>query len=391
VSDVPVGALLSGGLDSSLIVALMHKVTGSSFPTFTGDVPYQDRSELSYARAVAERYSMPNHSVEVEPSLTRMLPQILWYLDEPADPLSLCLYSIAELAHRHVKVVLGGDGGDELFGGYDRYYGNQLVDFYALLPASVRQRLFGPLVARLSGGNWYRSVAHRLKWLQYLAEAQGGARYARSLQYFYVADEHRQRLYTPRFCKLVSAFQPERALAEIYDGSSAREALDRMLAVDYRARLPDHPLMILDRMTMAHGLEARSPFLDHKLAEHCAGLPSKLKVRGFELRRIEKALAARYLPREIVRRKKQGFSSSLPYLLQAEFRSIHTGLFRDPALVADGYLSSSGLAALVHEHATGRQDHGQRIWLLVSAELWYRLFLRGEHASSVERALLAVA
>jgi asparagine synthase (glutamine-hydrolysing) len=198
-------------------------------------------------------------------------------------------------------------------------------------------------------------------------------------------------LYTPRFCKLVSAFHPERALAALYDGGNARETLDRMLLVDYRTRLPDHPVMILDRMTMAHGLEARSPFLDHRLVEYCAGLPPQYKVRGVELRRIEKALAERYLPQEVLRRQKQGFSSSLPYLLDSEFRAMYAGLFRDSALVNDGYLSASGLMALVAEHAAGRQDHGQRLWLLVSAEMWYRLFLRGEHASSVERALLAVA
>jgi asparagine synthase (glutamine-hydrolysing) len=391
VSDVPVGAFLSGGLDSSLIVGLMHKVTGRPFPTFTGDVAYKDHSEAPFARTVAEHYGVPNHSVAVQASLTRTLPHILWHLDEPADPLSLCLYSIAELARGHVKVVLGGDGGDELFGGYDRYYGNSYADYYALLPAAVRRRLFGPLVARLSGGSWYRSVEHRLKWLQYLAEARGGARYARSLRYFYVADEYRHRLYTPRLCKLVSAFHPERALAALYDGDNAREALDRMLMVDYRTRLPDHPLMILDRMTMAHGLEARSPFLDHRLAEYCASLPPRYKVRGHKLRRIERALAERYVPQQVLQRKKQGFSSSLPYLLDPEFLSMRAAVFRDSALVADGYLSASGIAAMVAEHTGKRQDHGQRLWLLASAELWYRLFMRGEHTSSVERALLAVA
>jgi len=389
VSDVPVGAFLSGGLDSSLVAALMREVSGAPFPTFTGDVPYGSRSEQPYATAVAERYGLPNHSLEVRPSLARTLPRIVRQLDEPGDPLALCLYFIAELARRHVKVVLGGDGGDELFGGYDRYYGNAYASWYALLPAAVRRRVLAPLLDKLSGGRWYRSVGHRLKWLHALAEARGGDRYARSLSYFYVADRYRERLYTERFCAALTAFDPERAIAELYDGADASTPLDRMLSADSRVRLPDHPVMLLDRMTMAHGLEARSPFLDHRLAEHCARLPAELKVRGTRLRVIERALAERYLPRAVLARDKQGFSSPLPYLLANEFRGLHQTLFRRSALVEDGYLEREGVDALVAEHLTGRMDHGQRLWLLCAAETWYRIFLRGEHADSVEDALLA--
>jgi asparagine synthase (glutamine-hydrolysing) len=391
VSDVPVGALLSGGMDSSLVVALMNKVSGQAFDTFTGDLPYRGRSEKPYAQAVADRYGMPNHCLEVQPSLARMLPRILWHLDEPADALSVCLYYIAELARKHVKVVLGGDGGDELFGGYDRYYGNTYVDYYALLPAAVRQRLFAPLIDRLSGGSWYRSVGHRLKWLQYLANTQGGTRYAKSLEYFYVSDQHREQLYTQRFLATIAAFDPERAIVELYESDNAREALDRMLMADSCTRLPDHPVMILDRMTMAHGLEARSPFLDHRLAEYCASLPPQFKVRGRKLRRIEKALAERYVPQQVLQREKQGFSSALTYLLGDELALLHKVLLEDSALVEDGYLRSTGLASLLQAHRSGRMDHGQRLWLLCAAEMWYRMFVRGENASAVETALREVA
>ncbi|HEX6997840.1 MAG TPA: asparagine synthase (glutamine-hydrolyzing) [Gammaproteobacteria bacterium] len=388
VSDVPVGAFLSGGMDSSLVVALMHRVAGGAYETFTGSVPYAGRSELPYAEAVARRFEMPNRSVNVRPSLARMLPRLVWHLDEPGDPLSLCLYYIAELARKHVKVVLGGDGGDELFGGYDRYYGNVYASYYALLPAVVRERVLGPLVSRLSGGRWYRSAGHRLKWLQYLAGFEGGTRYAKSLQYFYVSDRYREALYTPAFREQVSAFDPERAIVELFESANAREALDRMLFADCCVRLPDHPVMILDRMTMAHGLEARSPFLDHRLAEFCASLPPEHKVRGRKLRRIEKALARKYLPAEVLEREKQGFSSPLPYLLADEFRLLHKALLRRSALVEDGYLRRDGLDALLAEHLSGRMDHGQRLWLLCAAEMWYRIFLRGEHASVMEHELL---
>lgn len=389
VSDVPVGAFLSGGMDSSLVAATMYAVGESSYPVFTGDVPYRRRSELPYARAVAERYGMTHRHVEIRPVLARALARTLSYLDEPADPLAICLYELAGLARTHVKVVLGGDGGDELFGGYDRYYGNLYASYYALLPPAVRRRVLGPLATKFAGRRrWYRSMEHRLKWLQYLAAERGGARYARSLRYFHFTEEHCERLYTPGFRTAISAFHPERALAQWYDTASAREALDRMLAVDYRARLPDHPVMILDRMTMAHGLEARSPLLDRRLVEYCATLAPELKVQGSRLRVIEKALAERYLPREVLKRPKQGFSSAMPYLLDAQISALQRRLFADSALVADGYLNGGGVAELVAEHRARRADHAQRLWLVATAELWYRLFVRGEESRQVEASLL---
>ena len=388
VSDVPVGALLSGGMDSSLVTALMCRTGGGPFETFTGDVPYEGRSDYGYAKRVADRYGLSNHRLRMEPSLTRSLPRVIRHLDEPADALSVCVFHIAELARRHVKVVLGGDGGDELFGGYDRYYGNRYVSHYALLPSTVRRRLFGPVIARLSGGSWYRSVGHRLKWLQHLASFEEGRRYAKSLGYFYLSDEYREQLYTQRFRDRVASFDPERAIADVYDSAHAREALDRMLSADACTRLPDHPLMILDRMTMAHGLEARSPFLDHRLAEYCARLPASFKVRGTRLRVIEKALARRYVPEETLTRSKQGFSSPLFYVLRDEFRRLYDTLLGGAALVEDGWLRADGLSRLVGEHLSGRMDHAQRLWLLCAAEVWYRIHLRGEEAAAVEDALM---
>ncbi len=388
VSDVPVGAFLSGGMDSSIVTALMHSAIGRAFETFTGDVPYAGHSDYRFGKAVADRYGLANRRLPVSPSLTRSLPRVIWHLDEPADALSVCTYHLAELARQHVKVVLGGDGGDELFGGYDRYYGNVYARYYALLPKIVRERVFAPVIDRLSGGNWYRSAGHRLKWVHSLAAHEGGRRYAKSLSYFYFTEDYRERVYSERFKRSVAAFDPERGIETLYDAADAKEALDRMLYADDCTRLPDHPLMILDRMTMAHGLEARSPFLDHVLAEYCATLPTAFKVRGTELRRIEKALAKRYVPQEVVTRSKQGFSSPLPYLLRHEFRRLYDTLLRDSALVEDGCLTHTGVAELVGEHLAGRRDHGQRLWLLAAAEIWYRIHMRGEQTDAVESAML---
>jgi len=377
VSDVPVGAFLSGGLDSSLVVAMMSRCVDVPIKTFSGDVPYKDFSELPYARMVSERYGTDPHNLTIFPSLTRTLPELVWHLDEPSDPLSVCVYYLSELARKEVKVVLGGDGGDELFGGYDRYYGNAFASYYALLPVAFRRQVLGRLVDRLSEGFWYRSFSHKMRWVHRISFYEGAERYSKSLGYFYFSNGRGSDLYTESFRRSVAWFDPERCIKECFDSANAKELVDRMLYADSMIRMPDHPVMILDRMTMAHGLESRSPFLDHKLAEFCAAIPPDYKVRRGKLRHIQVELAKKYLPSAVVCKKKQGFSSALPYLLEDEFRFLHESFLEDSRLVAAGYLNRSSVRTILEEHIHKKADHGQRLWLLCNAEIWYRMYIEG--------------
>jgi asparagine synthase (glutamine-hydrolysing) len=185
VSDVPVGAFLSGGVDSSLVVAMMSKLSEQPVKTFTIDVPYEMYSEAPYARVVADKYHTEHYEEPVFPSVVRILPELIWHLDEPSDHLAAPMFYVSQLARKQVKVVLDGSGGDELFGGYDRYYGNRYVDYYALLPKSFRKYLVGPMLKHLPDGQWYKSLAHRLKWIHQLSFSNGGRRYTQSLSYFY--------------------------------------------------------------------------------------------------------------------------------------------------------------------------------------------------------------
>src|SRR5918995_874388 len=179
VSDVPVGAFLSGGLDSSLLVAMLAKRVGvKHLPTFTVGLPHKDHDEAPHAAAVARLYRTQHHERVLCPSLISLLPNLIYHLDEPSDPLSLCTYQVAELARQHVKVVIGGDGGDELFGGYDRYYGNLYAGYYSRVPASLRRHLFGPAFSLIPEAGWYKSAGHQLRWLQRLSFLSGGDRYA---------------------------------------------------------------------------------------------------------------------------------------------------------------------------------------------------------------------
>jgi len=378
VSDVPVGAFLSGGLDSSLLVAMLVKRLGvKDLPTFTIGLPYKQFDEAPHALNVATRYHTQHHELTIRPSLKEILPDLVWHLDEPSDPLSLCAYHVARFARKSVKVVIGGDGGDELFGGYDRYYGNLYAGYYSKVPQILRRQVLGPALTLIPGAGWYKSVGHQLRWLHRLSFLEGSERYAASLAYFYFDTDRRKTIFTEASRAALAGADAERALRAPYE-ALAGDAVDRMLYADSKIRLPDHPVMISDRMTMAHGLEARSPFMDHRLAEFAARLPSALKVRGRSLRYIQRKLAARYLPPEILSRSKQGFSSALPYILKDEYREFHARYLQDSELVRAGILARAPIQTLLQEHASGRIDHGNRLWLLINSEIWYRMIILGQ-------------
>jgi asparagine synthase (glutamine-hydrolysing) len=378
VSDVRVGAFLSGGLDSSLLVAMLVKRLGvKDLPTFTLGLPYRQFDEAPHARAVATRYGTEHHELTIQPSLTSLLPDLVSHLDEPSDPLSLCAWHVSALARKHVKVVIGGDGGDELFGGYDRYYGNLYAGYYGKVPQILRRQVLGPALTLLPAAGWYKSVGHQLRWLHRLSFLEGSSRYAASLSYFYFDRERRESLFSQASRDALAAADAESALKQPFDALEG-PLVDRMLYADSKVRLPDHPVMISDRMSMAHGLEVRSPFMDHKLAEYAAGLPWTLKVRGRQLRYLQRKLAARYLPSEILTRSKQGFSSALPYILRDEYREMYGNYLQDAELVRSGILERAPIEHLIKEHQSGRVDHGNRLWLLINSEIWYRMMILGE-------------
>ncbi len=384
VSDVPVGAFMSGGLDSTLVVSMLMKhVATEPIRTFSVGLPYKQFDEAPYAKMVAERYGTLHHEKIISPSLIDALPDLVWHLDEPSDPLSVCTYLIAGIAREQVKVVLGGDGGDELFGGYDRYYGNKYADIYATIPVSLRKYLIGPLLELLPDGGWYKSRAHQIKWLHRLAELEGGDRYAASLGYFYFNHDQRNELYDSRMLDQFADMDPGLSIREPYQRAKAKNIIDRMLYADSQVRLPDHPVMILDRMTMAHSLEARSPLMDHRLSEFAARLPVNMKVRGRSLRYIQYRLCERYLPEEVLHRPKQGFSSALPYMLKDEYTHLYQAVLKNSHLARDGYLKQKVIDSYVTQHQARRTDHGNRLWLLINSEVWYRMFLDGMGRSDI--------
>jgi asparagine synthase (glutamine-hydrolysing) len=364
-------------MDSSLLVAMLAKhCVGKGFPTFTLSVPHASYDEAPYARQVAEQFGTEHHEGTLKLNLAESLPNLVWHLDEPSDALALCTWELAQFTRQHVKVVIGGDGGDEIFGGYDRYYGYAYAGKYARIPAVLRRNLIGPALRLMPSGGWYKSRSHQMRWLHQMSLLDGGARYSGSLSYFYFDTASRLDLLSARSREALGDFDPEACIKDPFSRIAAPE-LDRMLYADAQVRMPDHPVMITDRMTMAHGLEARSPFMDHRLAEFAARLPCEMKVRGKSLRYLQRRLASRYLPESLLSRPKQGFASAMPYLLRNEYHRLYSTVLPRSQLVADGILRDEPMRRLVSEHLSGAADHGNRLWLLLNAEVWYQMRIKG--------------
>ena len=221
LSDVPVGAFLSGGLDSTLIASYAARTLGSELRTFSMGIPYRDLNELPAAAAVAARYGTQHYAEEVTPSVVEDLPRLVSALDEPADPLSICLLHLARMTARHVKVVLGGDGGDELFGGYDRYAADRWLNRYRAVPEVVRNTVAQQVLRRLPDQFTFKSFTHKLRWVDLMARKTGGERYSESLQFFWFNEAHRAELYTPGFRGQLAGSRPDACRLDLYSAPNA--------------------------------------------------------------------------------------------------------------------------------------------------------------------------
>ncbi len=388
VSDVPVGALLSGGMDSSMVVALMARELGPRFKTFSIGVEANDFNELPYARLVAEHYGTTQLEECVESNLLPLLPRIVWHLDEPSDPVAACQFHAARLAARHVKVVLGGDGGDELFAGFDRYLGLGYVDTYAMLPGPIRRRLFGPLIEQLSDSFTYKSVTQKIRWMHQLSLLSGsGARYAAATSFSRFDHGDKHALFSDALWRKVAHLDSADVIIAHFEAAPASNVLDRMLYADYMTRLPEHSLMLVDRMAMAHGLEARSPFVDHELVEFMAAFPSHLKIRNRQLKYALRRLAADYLPAQIVNREKQGFMFPVAYWFRNELYPFLKAFLLDSYFVREGLFRKAAVLDLLEQHRASRADNHVRLWMLLNLAIWHELYIGQESPAALAEHL----
>jgi asparagine synthase (glutamine-hydrolysing) len=389
--DVPIGAYLSGGLDSSIVVALLTQLGQDHLPTFCIGSESPAFDERPMARIMATRCRTDHHERVVSTSLLARIPELVRMMDEPSDPIAACFDAAAQLASEHVKVVLGGDGGDEMFGGFDRYAAFETAQWYAGLPAWLRRDVIGPLVrlGRESAG--YKTFTQRARWLDDVAAERGGRLYARMSSHFRFGPERKAVLYGDGLREPLAGADALAAIATPFERSRDAATLDRMLAADLATRLPEHTLMLADRLAMARGLEVRSPLLDTRLAEVCFAMPARLRASRGRTKVGLRRVAAGSVPDVLLRRGKQGFMFPVAeWLDHATLRVVQSHLLDGP-LVREAWIRGDAVETLVREHADRRADHHVRLWQLMSLDAWHRSFLGDvpahEQAGRLERVL----
>jgi asparagine synthase (glutamine-hydrolysing) len=372
ISDVPLGAFLSGGVDSSLIVALMAELSGR-VRTFSIGFEESEFDELPYARLVAERYGTDHCEMIVRPNATEIIPKLVWHYNEPyADASAIPTYYVSQMTRQHVTVALNGDAGDENFGGYRRYLVDTASLHFDRLPPRVRRGV-AAVAGQLPLRHRTRSLSNRAaRWLQRISE-HPRRRYARRIMHF--EPEVRAEVCTPGFLEAANGRSPFATLLDSYSASDAMDELDATLDVDVNHYLPDCLLVKVDIASMANGLEARSPMLDHVFMEFAASLPAEMKVRGAVTKWVLKRAAEPYLPGDNIHRTKRGFSIPLAPWFRGEFGDLASDVFFDGRLRQRGYFQMDAVRRLLDEHRNGANSWQKELWNLLMLELWHRTFI----------------
>ncbi len=386
MSDVPLGAFLSGGLDSGLVVALMAAASSRQVKTFSIGFEEPEFDELDGARIVARHFDTDHHELVVRPDAVGILDDLIAHFDEPfADSSAIPTYYVSKLAREHVTVVLSGDGGDELFGGYDRYLPHRRVAaFDRLAPASLRG------IAGLAGRWLPRGVRGRT-FLRHVARDARG-RYVDSIRFF--GRDDKRDLLTPEFRALAGGDDPERSLARHFQRFDDVSWPAQMMRFDTETYLPEDVLTKVDRMSMAHSIESRVPLLDHRVVECAASFPAHFHVRDGTRKHLLRRIAAEHLPAATLARPKRGFGVPLSSWLRGDLRELFADTLLSARALGRGYFRPGFVRRLVHEHVTGRRDHTLRLWQLVVFERWHCLYLDGgarRHAVSTNETPRSVA
>jgi asparagine synthase (glutamine-hydrolysing) len=370
VADVPLGAFLSGGVDSSTVVGLMARHMGQPVKTFSIGFNEDSYSELKYARVTAQHFGTDHHEFVVTPDICHIVDELVWHFDEPfADSSAIPTYMVSKLAREHVTVALSGDGGDELFGGYTRYMVHQSRGGFARLPRAFRRGVMQPLSRSLPHGARGRNFLHNVA-LDPLD------RYVDSISTFTALTK--PDLYTPDFRQTLAAQSDAgaRFRAHVEEGGTG-DAVHQLLYLDSKTYLPGDILTKVDRMSMAVSLEARVPLLDHKLIEFVTRIPSALKLKGATTKHIFKRAVRGLVPDEILDRPKQGFGVPIQHWINDQLRDRIRETLTEARARGRGYVEPGYISLMLDEHERGRRDHSAQLWSLFMLELWHRTFMDG--------------
>ncbi|MBN2216661.1 MAG: asparagine synthase (glutamine-hydrolyzing) [Pirellulales bacterium] len=373
-SDVPLGAFLSGGVDSTIIVGLMQRLSNQPVRTFSIGFPVAEYDETRYARLAAERLGTVHEEFRVEPQAIDVLEKLVWHFDEPfADSSAVPTWYVSELTRQHVTVALTGDGGDELFAGYPRYRAVRLADYFDRLPAPVR---------RLAAGRWWQNLPasprqkSRLRQWKRFVEVLGQSPLRRYMDWISIFNETRRaELYTDAFVARLPNIDPIEWLWASAARSAGRDPVTMISLTDLATYLPCDLMTKVDIASMAQGLECRQPFLDHRVVELAARIPVKYKLRGHRGKRILVETFADLIPRAIQHRRKMGFGVPLDAWFRGPLAEFAREILLDLRTEQRNYFRSATVRRLIEDHQAGRFDHSYRLWALLVFELWQRRWI----------------
>jgi asparagine synthase (glutamine-hydrolysing) len=374
MSDVPLGAFLSGGIDSSAIVALMSQEMSSPVKTFSIGFEEQDFSELHHARRVAEHIGADHHEFVVRPDAMEVLPTLIEHYGEPyADSSAIPTYYVAKETRKHVTVALNGDGGDECFAGYERYAAMSIAEKYRRLPNLLRKSVIEQAVELLPGSERDRNRSAKFKRFMRAASLPKVERYLRWVSVFY--GEAKQELYSENFRRETESFSAASFLEPWFVKANGAGVIDATLLADTMTYLPNDLLVKVDIASMAVSLEARSPFLDHHVIEFAASLPEKYKLRGRTTKYLLKRMLKRLLPVENLERPKMGFGVPIGHWFRGEMQGFLREVLLSEKAAKRGFFKPEAVKRIIEQHTSGAHDLAHQLWALLMLELWLQRFI----------------
>jgi asparagine synthase (glutamine-hydrolysing) len=374
MSDVPLGAFLSGGIDSSAVVAMMSGLMNEPVKTFSIGFREEAYNELAYARLIADRFRTDHREYIVEPNAVEVIEKLVWHYNEPfADPSAIPTYYVSKLAREHVTVILNGDGGDESFAGYGRYVANEFSKLlHRVFPAPVAKTLL-PLIMLLPHGKDPTNFFWRLK--RFLQEYIKSPEIRNGHWLCHFTEEMKDSVYTDDFSKHVSSVNSFNLLMDRYREAVARDFLDKTLYADVMMYLPDDLLVKVDIAAMANSLEARSPFLDHTFMEFAARLPAGLKLKRGKTKYILKESLKGILPDKVLSRGKMGFGVPIDHWFRNELKAMAYDTLLSERALQRGYFKKDAVKSILDDHVSLKWNWQYQIYNLLMLELWHREFI----------------
>ncbi len=375
MSDVPLGAFLSGGLDSSSVVAMMCRNSSERVKTFSIGFDDSTYNELPYARAIAGHFDTEHYEEIIEPRVTDLTDFILNILDEPFGDFSVFpTYLVSRMARKHVTVTLSGDGGDELLAGYDTYIADQVARRYAKLPGFLRKGAIEPIINALPPTNKKKGFINKSK------RFVEGARLPDHLQHvrwmIFLQRAEKELIYSQDFMRELNGYDAHGFIEEKFRAANSSDPLDQQEYVDIKSYLVDNILVKVDRMSMAASLEARVPMLDHRFVEFAATIPSGMRLQGKRTKHILKSAFNDILPMQIIERGKEGFSIPIKNWMKAELKPMMLDALSERNVREKGFFDPAMVTRMVDEHLRGKENHSHRLWGLMMFHMWHDTYMK---------------